>query len=46
VPEAEKQTFLREVIAKIRPRFPDWQKESITEMRALLATALKLSDRG
>jgi hypothetical protein len=46
VPEAEKQAFLREVIAKIRPRFPDWQKESIKEMRALLATALKLPDRG
>jgi hypothetical protein len=46
VPEAEKQAFLREVIAKIRPRFADWQKESIKEMRALLATALKLPDRG
>ncbi|HXU19053.1 MAG TPA: thioredoxin family protein [Verrucomicrobiae bacterium] len=46
VPEAEKQAFLREVIAKIRPRFPDWQKESIKEMRALLATALKLPNRG
>jgi hypothetical protein len=46
VPEAEKQAFLREVIAKIRPRFADWQKESIKEMRALLASALKLPDRG
>jgi hypothetical protein len=46
VAEADKQAFLREVIAKIRPRFPDWQKESIKEMRALLATALKLPDRG
>jgi Thioredoxin len=46
VPEAERQTFLREVIARIAPRFPDWRKESIKEMRALLATALKLPDRG
>ncbi|MGC2330901.1 MAG: thioredoxin family protein [Candidatus Acidiferrales bacterium] len=46
VPEASKQAFLREVIAKIRPRFPDWQKESIKEMRALLASALNLPDRG
>jgi Thioredoxin len=45
-PEASKQTFLREVIAKIRPRFPDWQKESIKEMRALLASALNIPDRG
>jgi len=45
-PEASKQEFLREVIAKIRPRFPDWQKESIKEMRALLASALNIPDRG
>lgn len=46
VPEGEKQAFLREVIAKITPRFPDWRKESIKEMRALLSTALGLPDRG
>lgn len=46
VPEGEKQTFLREVIAKITPRFPDWRKESIKEMRALLSAALGLPDRG
>ena len=46
VPEASKQEFLRDVIAKIRPRFPDWQKESIKEMRALLASALNIPDRG
>lgn len=45
-PEASKQVFLREVIAKIRPRFPDWQKESIGEMRVLLATALNIPNRG
>jgi hypothetical protein len=46
VPESEKQTFLREVIAKITPRFPDWRKESIKEMRALLSAALNLPDCG
>jgi Thioredoxin len=46
VPEASKQGFLREVIARIRPRFPDWQKESIAEMRALLSAALDLPDQG
>lgn len=46
VPEGEKQAFLREVIAKITPRFPDWRKESIKEMRALLSAALGLPDRG
>jgi Thioredoxin len=45
VPEADKQVFLREVIARIKPRFPEWQKESIKEMRALLAAALNLPDR-
>jgi len=46
VPEASKQAFLHEVIGRIRPRFPDWQKESIKEMRALLAKALDIPDRG
>jgi hypothetical protein len=46
VPEAERQAFLREVIARIAPRFPDWRKESIKEMRALLSAALELPDRG
>jgi hypothetical protein len=46
VPESDKQALLREVIARIKPRFPDWQKESIKEMRALLSTALNLPDRG
>jgi hypothetical protein len=46
VAEPNKQQFLREVIARIKPRFPDWQKESIKEMRVLLSTALSLPDRG
>jgi hypothetical protein len=46
VPEANRQVFIRNVIARITPRFPDWRKESIKEMRALLSTALNLPDRG
>jgi hypothetical protein len=46
VPESEKQTFLREVIKRIAPRFPDWRKESIQEMRALLSSALGIPNRG
>jgi len=45
-PEASKQLFLREVISRIQPRFPEWGKESIKEMRALLASALNIPDRG
>jgi Thioredoxin len=46
VPESNKQIFLREVISRITPRFPDWRRESIKEMRVLLSTALKLPDSG
>jgi hypothetical protein len=44
VPAANKQAFIRDVIARIRPRFPDWQKDSIREMRTLLSAALNLPD--
>ena len=38
LPDAGRQ----EVIAKIVPRFPDWRKDSIREIRQLLSTALSL----
>lgn len=38
LPEAARQ----EVIARILPRFTEWQKDSIREMRELLSTALRL----
>jgi hypothetical protein len=38
--------FIREMIARIAPRFPNWRKESIKEMRALLSSALHLPNRG
>lgn len=44
-PESEKQTFLREVIKRIAPRFPDWRRESIKEMRALLSATLGIPNR-
>lgn len=46
VPEAERQGFLREVIKRITPRFPDWRKESIKEMREILSSALRIPNRG
>jgi len=46
VSEADKQRFLREVIARTKPRFPQWQKETVKEMRELLATALDTPNRG
>jgi len=46
VPEADKQAFLRELVARTKPRFPQWRKESIQEMRALLSKALNLPDHG
>ena len=42
LPDAERQVFLRAVIARIQPRFEQWRKESIQEMRELLAKALNL----
>ena len=45
-PEDRKQEFLREVIARIKPHFPQWQKETIQEMRVLLSNALNIPDRG
>jgi Thioredoxin len=42
----QKQDFLREVVARSMRRFPDWRKESIKEMRALLAAALKIPNQG
>ena len=46
VPESVKQAFIQEMIAKIVPRFPDWRKEAIAEIRTLLSAALNLPDHG
>jgi hypothetical protein len=42
VPESQKQAFIRDVVSQITPRFADWRKQSIKEMRGLLASALGL----
>ena len=46
LPDAERQVFLREVIARIRPHSDRWRKDAIKEIRALLATALKIPNAG
>jgi hypothetical protein len=40
LPDAERQSFLRELIGKIEPRSERWRKDAIKEIRQLLATAL------
>jgi hypothetical protein len=46
LPDAQRQVFLREVIAKIRPHTDEWRKDAIKEIRELLATALKIPNAG
>jgi Thioredoxin len=46
LPDAERQVFLREVIAKIRPYADQWRKDAIKEIRELLSTALKIPNAG
>jgi hypothetical protein len=40
--DAERQVFLRELIAKVRPYTDQWRKDAIGEIRELLSTALKI----
>jgi hypothetical protein len=42
LPDADRQIFIREVIATIQPRSDAWRRESIGEMRELLSDALKM----
>ncbi len=46
LPDADRQPFLREVIAKIQPHFDHWRKDAIHEIRQLLATALTIPNAG
>lgn len=43
---ADQQRFIRELIPKILPRFADWQKDAIREIRQLLSGALNLPHAG
>ena len=44
VPDGERHAFIQELVARILPRFPEWQEASIREMRKLLSKALKIPD--
>jgi hypothetical protein len=46
LPDADRQGFLREVIARIQPHSEQWRKDAIREIRELLATALKIPNAG
>ncbi len=46
LPDSERQVFLREVIAKIRPFMDQWRKDAIKEIRELLSGALKIPNAG
>lgn len=42
LPEAERQAFLQEVIARVRPFADQWRRDAIREIRQLLADALSI----
>src|SRR5579863_1939744 len=46
LPDADRQPFLREVIARIQPHANQWRKDAIHEIRELLAGALKIPNAG
>jgi hypothetical protein len=46
LPDADRQVFLRELIARIRPSSDQWRKDAIGEIRELLSAALKIPNAG
>jgi hypothetical protein len=46
LPDAERQLFLRAVIAKIQPLSDQWREDAIKEIRQLLSSALKTKNAG
>jgi hypothetical protein len=42
LPDADRQTFIHEIIGRVLPRFPAWRVEAIREMRELLSSALNM----
>jgi len=46
LPDGERQVFLRELIAKIRPYSDQWRIDAIKEIRELLSAALKIPNAG
>jgi Thioredoxin len=46
LPDGERQVFLRELIARVRPYTDQWRKDAIKEIRELLSAALKIPNAG
>jgi hypothetical protein len=44
LPDPERQAFLQEVISRIGPHADQWRRDTVKEIRQLLATALHLPD--
>jgi Thioredoxin len=44
LPDPERQMFLQEVISRIGPHTDQWRRDTVKEIRQLLATALHLPD--
>ncbi len=42
LPDGERQVFLRELIARVRPHSNQWRKDAIKEIREILSAALKI----
>ena len=46
LPDAQRQSFLQEVIAIIAPYSDQWRRDAVKEIRELLSAALQLPNRG
>jgi hypothetical protein len=46
LPDAERQVFLKNVIARVAPHVDQWRKDAIREIRDLLSVALKIPNAG
>jgi hypothetical protein len=46
LPDPDRQSFLKEIIAEVEPLSDAWRKDAVKEIRQLLSAALKVSDAG
>jgi hypothetical protein len=44
LPDGDRQSFLKEIIAEVEPQSDAWRKDAVKEIRQLLSAALKVSD--
>jgi hypothetical protein len=44
LPDSERQVFFQEVISRIEPHTEQWRRDTVKEIRQLLAAALHLPD--